>query len=69
MKKPPMAAFAQYPSVIDRTVLIAGGAIGIGACLVEQFVAQGAKVRFIDIDTAAGSTRARGTPCTWSALT
>lgn len=54
-----MTTFAQYPSLIDRTVLITGGATGIGACLVEQFVAQGAKVGFIDIDTAAGSALAR----------
>ena len=54
-----MTAFARYPSLIDKTVLITGGATGIGACLVEQFVAQGAKVGFVDIDTAAGSALAR----------
>ena len=53
-----MTAFAQYPSLTDRTVLITGGATGIGACLVEQFVAQGAKVGFVDIDAAAGSALA-----------
>lgn len=53
-----MTAFAQYPSLTDRTVLITGGATGIGACLVEQFTTQGAKVGFIDIDTVAGSTLA-----------
>lgn len=58
MKKPLMTTFAQYPSLTDRTVLITGGATSIGACLVEQFTAQGAKVGFIDIDTAAGSTLA-----------
>jgi NAD(P)-dependent dehydrogenase (short-subunit alcohol dehydrogenase family) len=35
-------------------VLITGGATGIGAVLVEEFVAQGARVGFIDIDVAAG---------------
>lgn len=45
---------AQYPSLTDRTVLITGGATGIGATLVEQFATQGARVGFIDIDTAAG---------------
>ncbi|MDO8778517.1 MAG: SDR family oxidoreductase [Burkholderiaceae bacterium] len=53
-----MTTYAQYPSLTDRTVLITGGATGIGACFVEQFVAQGAKVGFIDIDTPSGSTLA-----------
>ena len=48
-----MTQFATYPSLIDRTVLITGGATGIGASLVEQFAGQGAKVGFIDIDTEA----------------
>ena len=50
--------FASYPSLEDRAVLITGGATGIGATLVEQFVAQGAKVGFIDIDGAAGQALA-----------
>jgi len=54
-----MTAFAHYPSLADRTVLITGGATGIGASLVEHFVAQGSKVGFIDIDTASGSALAR----------
>ena len=55
-----MNAFAHYPSLADRTVLITGGATGIGAHLVEQFVAQGAKVGFIDIDVASGAALAQG---------
>ena len=47
-------AYARYPSLQDRGVLITGGATGIGATLVEEFVAQGARVGFIDIDTASG---------------
>ena len=43
-----MTQFATYPSLIDRTVLITGGATGIGASLVEHFAGQGAKVGFID---------------------
>lgn len=54
-----MTAYAQYPSLIDRSVLITGGATGIGATLVRQFVAQGAKVGFIDIDLAQGQTLAQ----------
>jgi D-xylose 1-dehydrogenase len=44
------AALARFPSLIDRVVLISGGASGIGETLVEQFVAQGSRVGFIDID-------------------
>ena len=49
-----MTPFAHYPSLQDRGVLITGGASGIGATLVESFVAQGARVGFIDIDARAG---------------
>jgi NAD(P)-dependent dehydrogenase (short-subunit alcohol dehydrogenase family) len=50
-----MTAFARYPSLQDRAVLITGGASGIGATLVEQFAAQGARVGFIDLNDAAGA--------------
>ncbi len=48
-------AFAIYPSLRDRVVLITGGASGIGAEHVTQFARQGAKVAFLDIagDAAA----------------
>ncbi len=49
------ASYASYPSLVDRTVLITGGADGIGAAMVEQFVRQGSKVGFIDIDAAKAS--------------
>jgi D-xylose 1-dehydrogenase len=49
-----MPTTAIYPSLRNRVVLVTGGATGIGACLVENFVAQGAKVGFIDLDAAAG---------------
>ena len=49
-----MTAYARYPSLQDRAVLITGGATGIGACLVRRFVEQGARVGFVDIDAAAG---------------
>ncbi|MGR4867818.1 SDR family NAD(P)-dependent oxidoreductase [Variovorax sp. LARHSF232] len=49
---------ALYPSLQDRSVLITGGASGIGATLVENFVAQGAKVGFIDIDAGNGNALA-----------
>jgi len=46
--------FATYPSLRDRTVLVTGGATGIGAELVTQFARQGARVAFVDLDEAAG---------------
>src|ERR1700761_8241811 len=52
------AFFARYPSLVDRTVLITGGATGIGASFVEHFAAQGARVAFFDIDTSAGEALA-----------
>ena len=45
-----MATLARYPSLVNRVVLITGGSTGIGETLVEQFVDQGARVGFIDID-------------------
>src|SRR6516162_8283441 len=51
--KSPVAAFARYPSLQDRAVLITGGATGIGMTLVEEFAAQGARTGFIDIDVPA----------------
>ena len=50
-----MDRYARYPSLADRTVLVTGGATGIGASLVEQFAAQRARVGFIDIDADAGA--------------
>lgn len=56
----PDALYASYPSLVDRTVFITGGADGIGAGMVEQFAAQGAKVGFGDINpTAAAETLER----------
>ncbi|QWT19391.1 SDR family oxidoreductase [Bacillus sp. NP157] len=55
-----MTAFATYPSLVDRTVIITGGASGIGEAFVEHFAAQGAKVAFFDINDEAGSSLAAG---------
>jgi len=44
-----MKQSASYPSLQDVTVLITGGASGIGAAMVEQFALQGARVAFLDI--------------------
>lgn len=37
----------------DKVCIVTGGANGIGRCIVEEFLKQGASVAFIDIDTAA----------------
>src|SRR6187455_3365876 len=54
-----MSPSASYPSLVDRTVVITGGATGIGASLVAHFAGQGAKVGFIDIAREAGTALAR----------
>ncbi|ODT71973.1 MAG: 3-oxoacyl-ACP reductase [Pelagibacterium sp. SCN 63-23] len=66
-------SYALYPSLENRPVVISGGASGIGAALVRNFAAQGAKVGFVDIATEAGEQLAaelisaghtvRFTPC------
>lgn len=47
--------FATYPSLSGASVLVTGGASGIGADIVRGFAEQGAKVAFVDIDEASGS--------------
>ncbi|MGJ4882249.1 SDR family NAD(P)-dependent oxidoreductase [Bradyrhizobium sp. HKCCYLRH1065] len=42
-----------YPSLKDRAVLVTGGGSGIGEAIVRNFVDQGARVGFIDIDLEA----------------
>lgn len=48
-----MTGFAHYPSLEGKPVVVTGGASGIGAEIVQAFVAQGAKVGFIDRDRRA----------------
>jgi NAD(P)-dependent dehydrogenase (short-subunit alcohol dehydrogenase family) len=48
-------AFATYPSLNNRVVLVTGGASGIGAEEVTWFARQGARVAFLDIDDAAAT--------------
>ncbi|MEM8813142.1 MAG: SDR family oxidoreductase [Pseudomonadota bacterium] len=49
-------AGAIYPSLKDRSVLVTGGASGIGAAIVRAFAGQGAKVGFLDLDEEAAET-------------
>lgn len=41
--------YAIYPSLKDRSVLITGGATGIGASLVAHFARQGSRAAFLDV--------------------
>lgn len=45
---------ARYPDLAGRTVLISGGATGIGLALVEAFARQGALTAFVDIAEQEG---------------
>ncbi len=53
--------FARYPSLAGRTVLVTGGASGIGASIVAHFARQDSRVAFLDFDAAAGARVAEET--------
>lgn len=54
MNLPPTPTRSRYAGLPGRTVLVTGGASGIGASLVAHFVAQGSRVGFIDTAVDAG---------------
>ena len=47
--------YTRYASLQGKTVIVTGGASGIGADLVEAFCQQGSHVHFLDIDQEAGA--------------
>ena len=53
-----MPEFAVFPSLRDKTVLVTGGAQGIGSEIVRAFVSQGARVGFIDMDSEGSAALA-----------
>ncbi|MGR3512819.1 MAG: SDR family NAD(P)-dependent oxidoreductase [Paracoccaceae bacterium] len=53
-----MPEFAVYPSLKGKTVIISGGAQGIGAEIVKAFAAQGARVGFLDLDAESSAALA-----------
>jgi NAD(P)-dependent dehydrogenase (short-subunit alcohol dehydrogenase family) len=52
-------AFTRYDSLKGRTVVVTGGASGIGAAFVRAFAANGASVAFLDIDSDLGTSLAK----------
>jgi NAD(P)-dependent dehydrogenase (short-subunit alcohol dehydrogenase family) len=58
-------ASVRYGSLENRSVLVTGGASGIGASLVEAFAAQGSRVSFLDVDAAAAVEVANRTGATF----
>ncbi|MEX0351245.1 MAG: SDR family NAD(P)-dependent oxidoreductase [Paracoccaceae bacterium] len=56
-----MPEFAIYPSLKNKTVIVSGGAQGIGAEIVKAFAAQGARVGFLDLDETGSAALAEHT--------
>ena len=49
----PSPSFATYPSLQDASVIVTGGAGGIGAAACQAIAAEGGKVVVADLDAAA----------------
>jgi NAD(P)-dependent dehydrogenase (short-subunit alcohol dehydrogenase family) len=52
------AAFARYPSLEATSVIVTGGASGIGAAIVRAFAEQASRVGFVDFDGDSGTALA-----------
>lgn len=50
--------FASYPSLAGRSVVVTGGATGIGSEMVAHFAHQGCRVTLLDVDDTAGTALA-----------
>lgn len=57
-----MPDFAHYPSLNSKTVIVSGGAQGIGAEIVKAFADQGARVGFLDLDAAGSAVLSEAWP-------
>ena len=53
--------FANYPSLKGKSVIVTGGASGIGAEIVSAFAAQGARVGFLDINETSSAELTKNT--------
>jgi NAD(P)-dependent dehydrogenase (short-subunit alcohol dehydrogenase family) len=51
-------SFTRYPSLKGRTIVVTGGASGIGAAFVRAFAENEARVAFLDIQDEAGAALA-----------
>lgn len=57
--------YTRYQSLRNKTVVITGGASGIGAELVTAFTQQQSRVHFLDLDRIAGETLAQQSAATF----
>ena len=57
-----MTQFAHYPSLEGKTVIVSGGAQGIGADIVRAFAVQGANVGFLDFNQDASEALVANIP-------
>lgn len=53
-----MSGLGIYPSLAGKSVIVSGGASGIGEALVRAFAGQGAKVGFVDLSRDEGTALA-----------
>ena len=58
MSDSPARAFAVYPSLENASVIVTGGASGIGMEIVRAFAGQRSGVGFLDFDVEAGAALA-----------